>query len=130
MADFDITKSEDKDGTLIEIFFNEHKQGELRHSGDKVSLGTVQYINAGTGLITLRSAAPETEFSEHNIARLLCEYANNEGIDGMDRALTPEFFGFRSYDAMRKAEKYDNMTKDEIIEECLKLEDIVDSGYC
>ena len=126
MVDFNITESVTDKGTLIEIFYADHKQGEIFHDEDRISSGTVQYIQVGSGMITLRRAVPESELSEYNVTLALCNYVNDHG--GVDRILTPEFFGLRSYDAMRKAEKYDGMTKDEVVEECLRLEDTL--NYC
>ena len=115
MTEFNIIEKQVEDGILVEVFYKDNKQGELLYNDDQVSLGIVQYIQTGRGIITLRSFVPESEFSEYNIALQLCNYINDRG--GVDEIISPEFFGHRSYRAMRKAEKYENMDRNELIED-------------
>lgn len=128
MKDFNIKKTVGKtingNNTLLELFFNDYLQCNLLIDNEDVSLGVRDYIELGSGVITLRSAVPETQFSEYNTAKILCDYANNLGLTEVP--LAPEQFGYKSYIAMRRDEEFDKLSKDELIERIIELENITD----
>jgi len=106
------------DGNEIKCFYNNNLQGNIKVINDNVSLGIKEYVKSGTGALTLRSAVPETEFSEYNIAKVLIDEAKNKNLipEKYFSTVSPEMFGYQSYEAVLIEENYANMSKEELLQ--------------
>ena len=120
---FKIKTNETKTEYIIECLYNNIMQGSVVVSGDSVSLNIKEYIDKGNGVITLRSAVPETEFSEYNITKILLDAIKKRGLVHYEYfyKLTPENFGYKSYESSEIADRFSYMNKDELIKEIVDM---------
>jgi hypothetical protein len=122
-------------GIKLECTYNNRLQGNLEMDINKndLAIGVTDYINIGSGMITLRKAVPETDFSEYNIVKMLCDKFNSIYPD---KKITPEMFGYKSYETLKLEEiddermiKYKNMSNEELIAEIINLSNKLEKCY-
>jgi len=126
---FEIKSTRKNETVTLECYYNNILQGNLVYNFETIeaNLGIRKYCDTGTGMITLRTAIPETEFSEYNIAKKLCDEIKNKY--NLSNIFTPETFGYKSYEAMLASEKFENMSKDELIETIINQENQLKNCY-
>lgn len=135
MDDLIVTQKTEDDRIILECFFNDILQGNAIIDNDNLSIGLRQYIENGSGAYTLRSAVPESELSEYNIAVKLLNYIKSNVLIPLEQhyQLTPGNFGFKSHTALIIEENYKHMNRDELLNVVadmhLQLEAYAQAGF-
>lgn len=111
----------------IKCMYNNKLQGSITVDNENVSLGVTEYINIGNRSLTLRSAVPESEFSNYNISKLLLDEAKMNGLISEEyfSSMTPETFGYQSYEALLIEENYADMSREELLQEIVDMNKIL-----
>ena len=92
-------------------------------SESDVTLGITDYVGKGSGMIILRETIPESELSEYNVVKCLLDSVKDRGLvkDKYLHRLVPEEFGYKSVDDAKRKELYEDMTKDQLINELVDM---------
>jgi len=114
-----------KDTNSIKCYnANGEFQGKITiNSNSEITLGITDYVGKSTGRLTLRSAIPESELSEYNIAKCLLDSVRDRRLvkDEYLSKLVPEEFGYKSYRTMIVEDNYKDMTRDQLIDELVDM---------